>query len=132
MSSPYALELLSLNTSGACVQEQGLGQTETPFLKGVHRLSRALGPRTKQKLHRNLGWTYMQFLEDLLGKEGVTVAHCGGRTLEAKLWVVFISVCFLGGSHLGKIWPHSSALRSLRPNDNPGGITAPPISKQAA
>ena len=32
----------------------GLGEMETPFLKGAHRLSYALGPREKQRLHRNL------------------------------------------------------------------------------
>ena len=63
---------------------------------------------------------------------GVTVAHCGGRTLEAKLSGIFISVCSSRGGHFGKIWPHPSALRSPRPNNNPGGITAPPISKQVA
>ena len=32
----------------------GLGEMETPFLKGTPRLSHALGPRAKQRLHRNL------------------------------------------------------------------------------
>ena len=40
-------------------------------------------------------------------------------------------VPFSGGGHFGKIWPHTSALRSPRANNNPGGITAPPLSKQA-
>ena len=35
----------------------GLGETEAPFLKGTHRLLRALGPKAKQSLHRNLGQT---------------------------------------------------------------------------
>ena len=38
---------------------------------------------------------------------------------------------FSGGGYFGKILPYPSALRSPRPNNNPGGITAPPISKQA-
>ena len=55
-----------------------------------------------------------------------------GRTLEAKLLGIFSSMSFSRGGHFGKIWPHPSALRSPRPNNNPGGITAPPLSKQAA
>ena len=51
-------EHLALKASGAWVQEpMGLGEIETPFLKGAHRLSRALGPRAKQRLHGNLGQT---------------------------------------------------------------------------
>ena len=46
----------------------GLGEAEIPFLEGAHRLSCALGPRTKQGLGENLGWTQLWFLEDLLGK----------------------------------------------------------------
>ena len=109
-----------------------LGEMENPFLKGTHRLSCALDPRAKQSLHRNLGWTCLQFVVDLLGKQGVNVACCGGRTLEAKLSGIFSSVPFSGGGHFGKIWPHPSALRSPRPNNNPGRITAPPINKQTA
>jgi len=56
-------------------------------------------------------------LEDLLGKERMTVAHCGGRTLEAMVSGIISSMCF------GKIWPHPSVLRSPRPSNNP------PISK---
>ena len=51
-------EHLALKASGACVQELlGLGEMETPFLKGAHRLSGALGPRAKQSLLGNLGQT---------------------------------------------------------------------------
>ena len=122
-----------MKASGAWVQEpMGLGEMETPFLKGAHRLSRALGPRAKQGLHRNLGQTRLQFLGDLLGKQRVTMACCGGRALEAKLLGIFISVCSSRGGHFGKMQPHPTALRSPRPNNNPDSITAPPISKQAA
>ena len=38
------------------------------------------------------------------------MAHCGGRTLEAKL----SSMYFSGGGHFGKIWPHPSSWRSPR------------------
>ena len=101
-------------------------------MKGIHRLSCAVGPGAKQRLHRNLGQNRLQFMEDLLGKQGVSVARCGGRTLEAKVSGIFISMCSSRGGHVGKVWPHPSALRSPRPNDNPGGIIAKPISKQAA
>ena len=108
----------------------GLEETETPFLKGAHRLSCTLGLRAKLRFHRNLGQTWLQFFKNLLGKQGVTVAHCGGRAVEAKLLGIFISMCFSGDGHFGKIWPHPSALRNPRPNNNPDGITASPISKQ--
>ena len=107
----------------------GLGETETPFLKCVHICSRGLCPREKQSLHRNLGQTRLQFLEDLLGKQGLTVPYGGERALEEKLLGIFISMHFPGGGHFGKIWPHPSVLRNSKPNKNPGGITAPPISK---
>ena len=50
--------------------------------------------------------------------------------MEAKLLGIFISVHFSGGGHLVTIWPQPSALRNPKPNNNPGGITAPPINKQ--
>ena len=40
-----------------------------------------------------------------------------------------ISVCSSRGEHVGKIWPHSSGLRSPRPNNNKDGNAPPPISK---
>ena len=86
----------------------GLGERETPFLKGAQRFSRVLSPRAERGLHRNLGQTQLQFLEDILEKR-VNVACCGGRTLEAKLSGIFCSMHFSGGSHFGKIWPHLSA-----------------------
>ena len=46
----------------------GLGEADTPLLEGAHRLSCALGPMAKQRLHRNLCHTYLQVLEDILGK----------------------------------------------------------------
>ena len=65
------LEHLALKASGAHVQKlHKMGETGTPFLKGAHRLSRALSPRAKQRLHRNLGQTCLWMLEDLLGNLG--------------------------------------------------------------
>ena len=78
---------------------------DTPFLKGTHRLSCALCPWVKQTLHRNLGQTCLKFLEDLLGKWGVTVAHCWGTALEAKVLGIIITLNSFRGGHFGKIWP---------------------------
>ena len=125
-------EHLEMKASGACTQElHGTWGNRYLILKRQHRFSCALGPRAKQKLHGNLGQTYLQFLEGLLGKQGVTVAHCGG-TLEAKVSRIIISICSSKGGNFGNIWPHPSALRSPRPNNKLGGNTSPPISKQAA
>ena len=63
----------------------GLGKVETPLLKSTHSLSCELGPRAKQRIHRNLGHTCLWFSQDLLGKQGMTVAYCMGRTLESKV-----------------------------------------------
>lgn len=60
-------------------------ETQTPPLEGAHKISCALGPKTKQGLHENLGQTYLKVLECLLGKQGSAEAHCGGRTLEAEV-----------------------------------------------
>ena len=51
----------------------GLEEQETALLKGTYR-----SPRAKQRLHWNLGQTYLHCLEDLLGKQEVRVACCGG------------------------------------------------------
>ena len=92
-------------------------------MKGAHRLSCAFSPRAKERLHRNLGQTCLWFLEDLLGKQGVTVTHCGGRTLEAKVLGIIISMCSSRGGHFGKICPHPSVNRL--PKEPPG--TQPPL-----
>ena len=111
---------------------QDWGKQRLHSWKGTCRFSHALGPRAKQSLHRNLGQTWMQFLVYLLVKQRVNVAICGGRAMEAKLSGIFMSVHFSGGGHFGKIWPtHQSALRGPRANNNPGGMTALPLSKQA-
>ena len=110
-----------------------LGETETLLLKGTHRVSCVLGPRPKQKLHKYLSWTYLQILEDLLGKQGVTVARCGGRTLEAKVLGIIISMNPTGSGHFGKIWPCPSGMRSPgAKKKKQGGKKAPPINKQDA
>ena len=62
----------------------GLGEMETPFFKGAHRLSYALDPREKQSLQRNLDWTRFQFLEDLLGKQGGDCGSLWGKDIGCK------------------------------------------------
>ena len=64
-----SLEHLALRASGFVYRSSmELGKMETPLLKGSHRVSCAVGPRAKQRLHRNWGQTFLQFLEELLGK----------------------------------------------------------------
>ena len=127
------LEQLALKAMGlVCRISTGVGGKDTTFLKSTHRISCVLGPKVKQSLHRNLDQIWLQFLEDLLGKQGVIVAHSEGRTLEAKFSGIFISMCSSRCGHFGKIWPHPSPLRSSRPNNNPGWIRVLPINKQAA
>lgn len=69
-----------------CKSSTGLGEIETPFLKGAHRLSRVLGPRAKQSLHRNLGQTWLQFSEDLLGKQGWMCLVVGEGHWKLNSW----------------------------------------------
>ena len=101
-------------------------------MKGAHRISCALGPREKQRLNKNLDQSYLQIWEDLLGKEGATVTHCRERAVETNFLGIIISVNTPRGCHFGKILPHPSGLTGPRPNNKPGGNTAPPISKEAA
>ena len=90
------------------------GNTDSILERCTQAFSHALGPRAKQNLHRNLGQTCQQFLEDLLGKMGVTVAHFGGRTLEAKVLGIIISMCTSGCGHFGKICFYPLGLRGPR------------------
>ena len=57
----------------------GQGETEIPLLQGAHKFSCALGHRKKQGLHSSLGQTYLQVLEDLLGRWELAVAQCRGK-----------------------------------------------------
>ena len=109
-----------------------LGKTQTTLLEGTHRIPCALGARAKQGLHTNLGQTYLLVLECLLGKQGSAVAHFVGRTLEAEVPAIIISMRSPGWCHFGNIWPHPSWLRSPRPNFPESWKTAWPVRKQAA
>ena len=61
----------------------------------------------------------------------MTVCHCRGMTLEAKISGIIISVNSPGADHFGKIWPTHQGWESPRQNNKTGGNTVPPISKQA-
>lgn len=41
------------------------------------------GPKAKHGLLKDLGQIYLWLLDGLLGNQGVAVAHCGGKILEA-------------------------------------------------
>ena len=76
----------------------GLGETETPLLEGACKVSHALGPRTRQYLHRNLGQTYLWILKGLPG--------VGGSPREV------LNVSSPGGHHFGtESWPYPTACR---------------------
>ena len=103
-----------------CRNSTVLGERGNPHLKGTHRLSCALGLRAKQRLNRNLGQTCLWFLKNILGKLGMTVAHCGVRTLGAKVSGIIIRVNSSSNGHFGP-----------RPNNKLDGNTASPICKEA-
>ena len=58
------------------------------------------------------------------------MACCGRRTLEGEVSGILSSMYSSTGGHFRKILPHPSVPRSPGPNNNPGGISAPPISKR--
>ena len=97
-------EHLALKASGAYTQE--LHRTGGNGDSTLERRTQAfvcLGPRTKQRLHRNLGQTCLWFLEDLLGKQWVTVARCWARILEANVSEIIISMNSSRGGCFAKI-----------------------------
>ena len=66
-----------------------------------------------------------------MGKQGVTGLLWGKEIMEEKVSGIFISCVPLEVAILGKLAPPISQLRSPRANNNPGGITALLLSKQA-
>ena len=127
------LEHLALKASGACVQElHGTGGNGDPILKRCTQTFTCTGSQGKAKSPRESGSNLTAVLGGHPGKTGVNVACCEGRTLKAKLSGIFSSCLSLEVAILGKSGPtHQSVLRSPRANNNPGGITALPLSKQA-
>ena len=113
-------EHLALKANGACAQEfHGTGENGDPIFERRTQAFMCTGSQSKAEVPQKSG-------------SDLTVAPCRGRTLAAKVSGVFSGVCSSRGGHLGKSRPHPSGLRSPRTNNNRGGITAPPLSKQAA
>ena len=128
------LEHLDLKASGACAQVlHGTGGNRDPILKRHTQTFTCTESQGKAKSPRESGTNLTAVLGGHPGKTGVNVDCCKGRTLEAKLSGIFSSLPCSGGGHLGKIWPHPSAsTEKPQGNNNPGRITALPLSKQAA
>ena len=127
------LEHLALKASGACAQElHGTGGNGDPILKRCTQTFTSTESQGKAKSPRESGSSLTTVLGGHPGKIGVNLAWCGGGTLKAKLSGIFSSCLSLKVAILGKSGlTHQSVLRSPRANNNPGGITAPPLSKQA-
>ena len=122
---------MALKACGPCVQElHGTGGNGDPILERYTKAFIRTGSQGKAETPQESGLDLTTVLGGSPGEKGVTVACCGGRTLEAKILRIFISVCSSRDSHFGKIWPHPSALRSPRPNNNSGGITDSPTHQQ--
>ena len=66
-----------------CRGSAELEETATTLLERTHKVSYVHWV-PGQRLHKNLGQMYLWALKSLLGKEGSAIAHCGGKTLEAK------------------------------------------------
>ena len=52
-----------------------MGKQELPLLEGTHRILCAPGPSEINSDLMSLGQTYLLVLEDLLHRQGATVAH---------------------------------------------------------
>ena len=107
----------------------GLREIETPLLEGIHRIPHELGPRVELGLHKNLGQTYPNVLEDILGKQGLPWLVWGQNIVGRGPGN--IHQCEIP-CHFGRILYHPKGLRSPRPNNKQGGDTAPSINKQTA
>ena len=86
-----------------CRSSTGLGETETLLLEDTDGIPCVLDLRAKQGLQESLGQTYLWVLEGILGKQGATVAPCGGRALQTEVLGIFIIMSSPGGYHFGKI-----------------------------
>ena len=128
------LEHLALKASGACAQElHRTGGNGDPIVKRRTRTFTCTGSQGKVRSPSESGSNLTAVLGGHPGKTGVNVACCEGRTLKAKLSGIFSNSAF---PWRWPFWenlapPVSQLLRSPRANNNPGGITAPPLSKQA-
>ena len=84
----------------------GLGEMETPLCIHMHWIP----GQSRGSIGIWIGPDCTSW--KIFWENRVTVAHCGGRTLEAKLLGILVNVCFSGDGHFGKIWPNPSVLRS--------------------
>ena len=124
-------EHLALKASGACSQElHGTGGNRDPILKRRTQTFTCTESQGKAKSPRESGSNLTAVLGGHPGKTGVNVAACEGGTLKAKPLGIFSSFLSLEVAILGKSGPtHQPAAE--KPHNNPGGITAPPVSKRA-
>ena len=124
---------LALKASRACVQElHGTEGNGDPILKRQTWTFTCTGSQGRVRSPQETRSNLTAILGGHPGKTEVNVACFEGRTLKAKLSVIFSSCLSLEVTILGKSGPtHQSVLRSPRANNNPGGITAPLLSKQA-
>ena len=109
------------------------GENGVPILKRCTQTFTCTGSQGKAKSPWESGSNLTAVLGGHPGKTGVNVACCEGRTLKAKLSGIFSSSAFLWRWPFWEnlVPPISQLLRSPRANNNPGGITAPPLSQQA-
>ena len=116
-----------------CRASTRLGETETPLLEGTHKVVCTSGPRGKEQWpHRGLNQTYLLVLEGLLQRQGGLWLTVGTRTLAAE---VLESTPWHEPSRSLPLAPPKSlwppVLDCLRPNNQQGGNSAPPIIRQA-
>ena len=109
-----------------------MGVNEGHILKRLKQTFKCTGSEGKVKSLQESGSNLTAVLGGPPGKTGVNVACCGGRALEAKLSGILSSCLSPEVAILGKSGPTHQLLRSSRLKNNPGGITALPISKQTA
>ena len=101
------LEHLALKASGAYVQElHRTGGIRDPILKRRTQTFTCTGSQGKAKAPWESGSNLTAVPGGHPGKTEVNVACFEGRTLKAKLSVIFSSCLSLEVTILGKIWPH--------------------------
>ena len=115
-----------------CRTSTGLGEAETVFLESTHKVVCASGPRGKEQWpHKRPNQTYLLVLEGLLQRQGVAVAHRKDKDTGSRSSGKYSLTWALLESPLAP--PKSlqaPLLGRLRPNNQQGVNSAPPISRQ--